>query len=162
MNIMEAARSANWLGLSMISRPTGDGYIMAVRFRPYVKTIAATYRYDCRLSEISEWTPELSDVLATDWRVFRPEDFAIRSEPPEYPVPELQPEDPAPDISGPLYRLAVKSEDFRDALRMAGDAEIYTAADQIEDMVKQGFPAKTRLKAVQAEITRREKGRNHG
>ena len=159
MNITEAAISAHWLGTFAICRPIRDRYIMAVQFRPYAKAIAATYRYDCLLSEVSEWAPELSDVLATDWRVFRPKAFAICTVPPEQPIPEPQPEDPEPDVSGPLYRLAVRSEDFRDALRMAGESDVYTAADQLKDMVDQGFPVKTRLKAVQAEINRRERGR---
>lgn len=158
MNITEAAISAHWLGTFAVCRSIRDRYIMAVRFRPYAKAIAATYRHDCLLSEVSEWAPELSDILATDWRVFRPEVFAIRTAS-EQPVPEPQPEDPEPDTSGPLYRLSVKSEDFRAALRMAGDADIYTAADQLQNMIDQGFPAKTRLKAVQAEINRRERGR---
>lgn len=98
---------------------------------------------------LTRWSPSVMDVLSDDWEVFRPEKFAIG------------PQELKPDLSGPLYRLPVKSQDFRDALRTALDSEIYFVADDLTDMQTQGvhIPIKTRLKAVLKEIDRREKGR---
>lgn len=153
MNIIEAVEAARKEGRNCICRLQSNGATMAIRFVPGRKADFSYFSEDCRLSSIIHfWSPSIADLMATDYEIFLPEVFAIPSARKKSDVPPL-------DLSGPIYRLAVKLQDFRDALRMAGDDAIYSAADRLADMQRQGFPVKTRLKAVLAEIDRREKGR---
>ena len=155
MNIIEAVEAARENGQRCICRLQSNGATMAIRFAPGRKSDFSYFSKNCRLSSIIHfWSPSIADLMATDYEIFRPEEFAIPSTSASIP-------DPAPNLDGPLYRLPVKSQDFRDALRMALDSEIYEVADDLTDMQRQGvhIPTKTRLKAVLMEIDRREKGR---
>lgn len=156
MTIIEALASANWLGRPVICRTIRDGFTMAVRFENRSCPMRAIYREDSLLSSVTPWEPRKGDILAVDWDLFDPTRFAL-----PVPAEELLPGPEPAEAAGlrQLMERPVSSPEFRTALTEVTDAEIYTAADRLEDQRKTGAKCKTRLEAISKEIVRREKGR---
>jgi hypothetical protein len=148
MNIVEATIAAQTAGVTCIARTTDTGYRIAVKpTNGTERLISAIYRKDRLLSHVfRQWSPRLSDLIADDWQLFNPAEFTITVTEPEVLLPEW---------------ISMPSDDcnFKSALKAATDREVYTAADILADKFKSGEKVKTRLKAVEAEIGKREANR---
>ncbi|WP_041686600.1 hypothetical protein [Ethanoligenens harbinense] len=125
---------------------------MVIRPQSYPQMMAkATFGPETRLSvAYRSASLTLNEILAKDWEVFDPAEFAIA------------PVEPSPkeELKLPETLAAAKNVTAVEAaVRRLSDEELYTAADVYAERVAQGQREKTRLRVVLEEIRHRERKR---
>ncbi|ADU25668.1 hypothetical protein [Ethanoligenens harbinense] len=153
MDFVSAVKEMWNCGSTCVSLPIGNERKIVIRPRPFPKMMEkAVFGRDKRLSEVYQGASlTLNELLANDWEVFDPAEFALAGAAPAKMDKLL--ELPAA-LSGAKKITSVEA-----AVRKLSDEELYTAADVYEERVAQGKREKTRLRFVLEEIRHRERKR---
>lgn len=153
MDFVSAVKKMWNCGSTCVSLPIGVGRKMVIRPRPFPKMMEkAVFGPDQYLSEVYQGASlTLNELLANDWEVFDPAEFALAGAAPEKMDRLL--EFPAA-LAGAKNITSVEA-----AVHSLNDEELYTAADVYEERVAQGKREKTRLRMVLDEIQHRERKR---